>query len=216
MEMSTLDADQAVVERRYREFYELNQGLRKECPKVVKDVAFPKKKLFSKKFEGQTVEDRTRTFEKYLTYIYHQEGVIETKAFQKFFYRPHLKQATQHLKCESYDESYEEYRLALELQKKLGSSQHNLITSMCGIVETSSKLKEFERAERVGEECLDVMKYDVGDIYLLGLLQSVIEVKKSLRKPTEPMRGVLKECLKKAGCDRESIQSLRVLLVKKF
>lgn len=216
MEVSRFDSDQAVIERRYSEFYQLNQSLRKECPKVMKDVKFPQKKLFSKKFEGQTVEDRMRMFEKFLRYIYHQESVIETKAFQNFFYRPHLRQATQHLKCESYEESYEEYRLALELQKKLGSSKQNKITSMCGIVETSKKLKEYERAETVGEECLDLLTYDVSDAFLLGLLQSVIDAKKRLRKPTEEMKAMLKECSRKCGCDQDSIQTLRVLLVKKF
>lgn len=214
MEVPKMDCDRAIIERRFSEFSKLHNGLKKECPKTVANVPFPSKKFFSRNFDDTLIEERSRKLEKYLRYVYHQPGVPETKAFRKFFYRPHLKEATQRLKCEEYRNSYDQYRLALQLQKKLGSNQDEMVVSMCGVVETCRNLKNYEEAEEIGSECLELLQYDVQNPYLLPLMHAVIDARKRLFMNTDGIKRKLKECEKVTAFDLESIKTLRELSVE--
>ena len=216
MEMPKLDSDRAIIERRYSDFYAFHTALLKECPAVAKIVTFPKKKMLTSNFDNAVIEERSRQFEKYLRYIFHQEGVSETNAFQNFFYKPHLVEATQLLKCEDYKNSYNEYRLALQLEKKLNASKTEMIATMCGIVETLKNMKKFEQAEEMGSECLELMQYDVSNAYLLPLIHAVLEARKRLFMNVDGIKEKLKYCEKKTTFDIESVKTLRELAVKRY
>ena len=74
MEVPKLDTDQAIIERRFNDFNNLHKGIRKECPNAIKEAQFPKKELFGN-YNSNLLEARGRMFEKYLRYIFHQQGV---------------------------------------------------------------------------------------------------------------------------------------------
>jgi len=218
METPHLDSDKAIIERRYNEFHALHKHLRKECPQVMKRVpAFPKKKFFGNSFQTYHIEDRCRLFEKYLRYLYHQDEVIGTKAFKEFFIKPHLKQATGLLKCEQYNESCTQYQLALHLQKKLGhTDRDDMVTAMCGVIETCKNMKDYKRAMETGNACLEFLNYDLSSPFLLGLMQSVMDARKREMVPLDDLKVKFRECLRHSACDPDSIKTLRELLVRRF
>ncbi|XP_066917231.1 sorting nexin-20-like [Clytia hemisphaerica] len=228
METPGLDADKAIIERRYNEFNALHKGLRKEFPKVMKNVPhFPRKKFFGSSLLKNLVEDRCRLFEKYLRYLYHQEGVAESKAFQKFFVKSHLKHATELLKCEQYEESCKQYQLAAHLQKKLGTgNMEDRIIALCGVVETCKNMSDYKLANIRGTECLEILKlssnptqYDVSNPFLLGLMTSVIDARKRENVDVQSWKGLdidFRKCKEQSSNGHDQIESLRVLLVKKY
>ena len=215
MKMPGLDVDKAIIERRYNDFCNLQKGLRKECPLVMKNMPhFPRKKLFGGNFKKSLVEDRCRLFEKYLRYIYHQEGVVRTKAFQRFFIKPHLKAATQALMCEQYQESFTQYQLAAHMQQKLGRvDREDMIYALSGVVETSKNLKNYKCVIQAGSECLKVLDFDVSHPFLLALMKSVLDGRKHEMLPDEKLKEHFRDCLERSAYDLTTIKTLRELLV---
>lgn len=218
MEVPGLDVDRAIIERRYNEFYTLQKGLRKECGDVMKQVpTFPRKRFFGRNFEKHHIEDRCRLFEKYLRFLYHQQGVIRSKAFQRFFIKPHLEKATERLKCEQFEESLTQYQLAAHLQRKLGRvDRDDMIVALSGVVETCKNLKDYKRVVSAGTECMEHLDYDLSHPFLLALMQSVIDARKREMLPLDELKAKFRDCLDRSVYDQNSIKSLRELLVRRY
>jgi len=216
METPNLDVDKTYITRRFNQFYELHKNLKTELPQLMSNIPFPKKKYFSMGINDSIIEERSRKLEKYLQYIYHQEGVKHTKAFRKFFYEPHLILATSHLMCEDYVQSCQEYQLGYNLQKKLEDINQNVIPTLCGLIEVCRNLEEYKKVEELGTECLDLLQYDIENLYLLPLLQCVIDARKRLRLNCDWLKTKLKECKQNCRYEIESIQTLRQLSVKRY
>lgn len=215
MEVPKLDTDQAIIERRYSDFLSLHKGLRKDIPTVLKDVPFPKKELFGN-YDNDLLEIRGRKFEKYLRYIFHQQGVRQCPAFKEFFYLRHLRQATACLRSEDYMESQEQFRIGLKLQKKLQDSEKEIAATLCALVEVSRSQYKFVDAEQFASEALEKIQYDIDDVYLLPLLKASIDLRLKLRMDFVWLRDKLRQVESRTRFDLDSQASLRELAVKRF
>ncbi|XP_047135349.1 uncharacterized protein LOC105848502 isoform X1 [Hydra vulgaris] len=213
MKDTGFDADQIKIERSFSNFSDLHDRLKKECPYAVQSIDFPKKTMF-RPTENEAVE-RSRYLKKYLTFVAHQGDVMKSNAFQHFFCIPHIKKATELLKCEEYSRSRTEYFLAFQLQKKLDANKEEIIPTICGAIETNKNLKDFKAVNDLGEECLSLLSDDNSNPYLLPLLYSVIDARKRLNLDTSQLQIKLRECDRKGKHDSE-IETLRELLVRRY
>ena len=212
MEVPQLDRDGAVIERRYNDFLNLHQGLKKECPEAVRHLPFPKKVLFTKSLNDSIIKVRSRQFQKYLRYIYHQPRVKDCKSFKEFFYLPHLRSATMSLRYENYPVSYENYKLAMHLQRKLQVDEDELIYTICSLVEVCRSQRKYEEADSLASDALDRLQYDPKQIWLLPLLKATLEVRKKLLVSSTWLRDKVIECENMNTGDQDV--TLRELAVK--
>lgn len=193
-EARRFDTDRTILDRRYSDFRKLHKTLKTECPDIVRSVSFPKKEMFGKNFDGAVLEDRSRQFEKYLSYVFHQEGASDTKAFREFFYVPHLRQATMSLRCDEYQDCYELYKTCLHLQRKLGDQESEILKTLCSLVEVCRSMRKYDEADRFAVEALDKLQYDVSASYLLPLIRVALEVRKKMMLNTSWLKMKLAEC----------------------
>eukprot|EP00795_Rhopilema_esculentum_P001653 gene1653-16120_t len=215
MEVPKLDTDQAIIERRYSDFNNLHKGVRKECPNALKDVAFPKKELFGN-YDNTLLETRGRKFEKYLRYIFHQQGVRASNAFKEFFYLRHLKLGTAYLRSEDYPESFEEFKTGLHLQKKLQDAEIEIVATLCALTEICKRQHKFVEAEQYASQGLELLQYDINSIYLLPLMKIAIDLRIKLRMDLTGLREKLRNVESKTSFDFDSQITLRELAVKRF
>ena len=215
MEVPKLDTDQAIIERRYSDFYTLHKGLRREIPAAIKDVPFPKKELFGN-YDNELLETRGRKFEKYLRYIFHQQGVRQCQAFKEFFYLYHLRIATECLRSEDYAESQEQFRVGLQLQKKLHDSSYEIAATTCSLVEVCRAQQKFVDAEQYASQALEIIQYDVDNIYLLPLMKVTIDLRVKLQIDFAWLHDKLRQIETRTRFDVDSQVTLRELAVKKY
>ena len=214
MEVPKLDTDQAIIERRYSDFHNLHKALRKEIPAAVKDVPFPKKELFGN-YDKDLLETRGRKFEKYLRYIFHQQGVWQCQAFKEFFYLHHLRIGTECLRSEDYAEGQEQFRVGLQLQKKLQDSSYEIASTICALVEICRAQQKFLDAEQYASQALEIIQYDIDNIYLLPLMKVTIDLRVKLRIDFAWLHDKLRQIESRTGFDVDSQITLRELTVKK-
>ena len=215
MEVPKLDTDQAIIERRYSDFHNLHKGLRKECPNALKDVAFPKKELFGN-YDNTLLETRGRKFEKYLRFVFHQQGVRQCQAFKDFFYVRHLKMGTECLRSEDYTECIEQFRLGMQLQRKLHDSEREIVATLCALVEVCKVQRKFVEAEQYATQALELLQYDIDNPYLLPLIKTTIDLRVKLKMDFSWLHNKLRTVEAKTAFDLDSPVTLRELAVKKF
>jgi len=215
MEVPKLDTDQAIIERRYSDFHNLHRGLRKEIPAAIKNVPFPKKEFFGN-YDNELLERRGRKFEKYLRYIFHQQGVRHCQAFKEFFYLHHLRAATECLRSEDYTESQEQFRIGLQLQKKLQDSSYEIASTLCALVEVCRAQQKFVDAEQYASQALEIVQYNVDNVYLLPLMKSTIDLRIKLKLDFAWLHDKLRQIESKTRFDVDSQVTLRELAVRKY
>ena len=215
MEVPKLDRDQAIIERRYSDFHSLHQGIRKECPSGIKEAQFPKKELFGN-YDNDLLETRGRKFEKYLRYIFHQQGIRQCEAFRDFFYVRHLKNAAACLRSEDYPECNEQYRIGLQLQRKLQDSDKEVVATLCGLVEVCKVQRKVLDAEKYAAEALELLQYEIDNPYLLPLIKATIDLRCKLKMDFNWLHNKLRDVERRTGYDLDSPVSLRELAVKRY
>ena len=215
MEVPKLDTDQAIIERRYSDFLNLHKSIRKDIPAAVKDVPFPKRELFGN-YDSELLETRGRKFEKYLRYIFQQQGVRQCQAFKDFFYLRHLTLATACLRSEDYAESKEQFRIGLQLQKKLQDEEKEIAATLCSLVEVCRAQHNFLDAEQYATQALELMQYDIDNAYLLPLMKATIDLRLKLRMDFAWLHDKLRQVESRTRFDLDSQVTLRELAVKRY
>eukprot|EP00794_Sanderia_malayensis_P018588 gene18588-20454_t len=215
MEVPKLDIDQAIIERRYSDFLKLHQGIRKQCPNAIKEAQFPKKELFGN-YDKTLLERRGRKFEKYLRYIFHQQGVRHCPAFKEFFYVRHLRNAAACLCSEDYPECLEQYRVGLQLQRKLHDSAGEITATLCGLVEVCRVQRLIVEGEKYATQALEILQYNVDNAYLLPLIKVTIDLRCKLKIDFNFLHSKLREVESRTRFDLDSPVTLRELAVKRY
>ena len=215
MEVPKLDTDQAIIERRYSDFLNLHKGIRKDVPTALKDIPFPKKELFGN-YDKELLDQRGRKFEKYLRYIFQQQGVSQCKAFKEFFYLRHLKLGTACLRSEDYSESLEQFWIGLKLQKKLQDREKEIVATLSALVEVCKAQHKLVDAEKFASEALGLILYDTDNVYLLPLLKVSIDLRMKLKMDSALLHTELTQVEARTRFDLDSQVTLRELAVKKY
>ena len=212
-----MDRDKAIIERRFNDFEKLHTDLKAELPESIRNINFPKRRFFISNFSDKVIEERVQRFQKYLNFIFHQDQVKDTVAFKSFFYNRHLHNASCLLNSWDYEASCKEFILAYNLQKKLEDDISEIIPTLCGLVEVYKNLKDYEKINYYGLECLRMLDEDLSNPYLLPLIFSLKEARQHLSLDVQWLQQKYKECKELIGIhDRRSIKTLRELTSKRF
>lgn len=89
---TTADANPTTIERRYTDFLKLYDGLKKEFPQQIANVAFPKKKILGN-FNSELISERALAFENFLDYIISVSALRDSAQFLAFLQDDELDKA---------------------------------------------------------------------------------------------------------------------------
>lgn len=93
---STMDEQPAKIERRYTDFRDLYQCLKRELPNELASVNFPSKVLMGN-FSAELIAERSAAFETFLTHIARNTKLRDSEAFLRFLQHDELTRACQYL-----------------------------------------------------------------------------------------------------------------------
>ncbi|XP_005096793.1 sorting nexin-21 [Aplysia californica] len=80
----TTRSTQTVVIRRYSDFENLHQRLKKKFPPLMSNISFPRK-ILTGNFTSQTIAKRSTAFEQYLAHLFSHFEVRYSQEFMEFF-----------------------------------------------------------------------------------------------------------------------------------
>ncbi|XP_033117190.1 sorting nexin-21-like [Anneissia japonica] len=169
------DTSQALIDRRYTEFYLLNKVLKRKYPHIMEHVSFPKKAITGN-YRHHFIAERSRAFEQFLTHIYTFEEIRNCPEFQDFFYNRDLKTAFKYISAGDFQEAIPFLQNALHLQEKmLGEKHQDTIRTLCALVVAYSSLEDGDSHASAFAECaLQCIGEDGTNPFLISLLQTVI------------------------------------------
>lgn len=101
------DSNPTTIERRYTDFLKLYESLKKECPKLVENVAFPKKRIMGN-FNSDLISERAVAFENFLDYILTVGELKDSPSFLNFLQDEELTKA-----CRLIDERRNEIAIPI-------------------------------------------------------------------------------------------------------
>ncbi|XP_030240973.1 sorting nexin-21 isoform X1 [Drosophila navojoa] len=93
---STMDEQPAKIERRYTDFRDLYQCLKRELPNELASVNFPSKVLMGN-FSAELIAERSAAFETFLTHIARNPKLRDSEGFLRFLQHDELTRACQYL-----------------------------------------------------------------------------------------------------------------------
>ncbi|XP_034472845.1 sorting nexin-21 [Drosophila innubila] len=93
---NVMDAQPVKIERRYTDFRELYQCLKREHPNELSNLTFPNKVLMGN-FSSELIGERSEAFEAFLTRIDEQTKLRDSNAFLRFLQHEELTKACQFL-----------------------------------------------------------------------------------------------------------------------
>ncbi|XP_077983442.1 sorting nexin-21-like [Glandiceps talaboti] len=209
------DSSQALIERRYSEFHRLNNQLRRRYPELMQNVAFPKKTITGN-FKLQTIAERSRAFEQFLSHIFSFEEVRATPEFEEFFYNRDLKLAYHYISVGEYQEAIPLLQNGLHLQEKiLGESHSCVIETLCALVVTYCHIESDAHAHSYAKAALDLINDDDRNIFLVPLVQTMIGICWRIGKDKRHLESQLSRHVNDA-IDAESRPQLQELVMMRF
>lgn len=211
-----LDNDRAVVERRYSDFIKLHKELKKIAPELISKVQIPKKVIGKRNFDPETIQERSRDFEKFLGFVYSADVVRGSAAFKEFFYLPDLKRACSHIRGGRFLDSLRLLLNALHLQQKLGDGHQDTVATIGSIVVAYENTGHYKEAEQYAGAALDIIKHNVSSAYLIPLLSTRAELCWRIGKEKQDIEKQLKQVQKVSGIEVENACTLRELAVNRY
>ncbi|XP_013182900.2 sorting nexin-20 [Amyelois transitella] len=128
------DTDPANVERRYTNFLELYNGLRKEYPSLLSGVSFPRKMMVGN-FDPDLISSRCSAFESLLELIASESRLRESPAAITFFQDTELNEAKRLIHEEKYDKALSILETSFKLLNKVYTDRSRVVLcALCRIV----------------------------------------------------------------------------------
>ncbi|ALC39085.1 CG3077 [Drosophila busckii] len=93
---NVMDEQPAKIERRYTDFRELYQCLKREQPQALNNISFPSKVLMGN-FSPELIGERSIAFEDFLTHVAGQVKLRDSEPFLRFLQHEELTKACQYL-----------------------------------------------------------------------------------------------------------------------
>ncbi|XP_071487536.1 sorting nexin-21-like isoform X2 [Diadema antillarum] len=205
------DTSQAIIERRYSEFHELNKDLRRRFPHIMDSVIFPKKAVTGN-YKHQFIAERSRAFEHFLTQIFQHEDIRTSAEFQEFFYNQDLRRAYNYMLKRNFEEALPFLQNALHLQEKMIGERHqDTIRTLCAIIVVYlSRLESQPHVLGYAEKALSDIGDDQTNPFLIPLLQTLIGVRWRLHKDKRDLEARLAQYVKPGlpTCDMPTLEEL--------
>ncbi|CAG9098614.1 unnamed protein product [Plutella xylostella] len=132
------DPDPANVERRYTHFCDLYNGLKKEFPKELSAISFPRKIVMGN-FDPSIISTRCTAFESLLTLISNESRLRESPAAIAFFQDVELNEARRKLDEGKYDQALFLLEMSFKLLNKVYTDRSRVVLSaLCRVVACAS------------------------------------------------------------------------------
>ena len=177
------------------------------------DIAFPKK-VVTGNFKPETIAQRSRAFEQYLSHIYTIDILRLSTEFAEFFYKKDLKDAYELLANGQFSEALPILKTAMHLQQRLlGEGHEEVIKTQCALVAACCETGQMILAQGFSEIALQCIGKDDHNDYLPSLLQLSIRLCWKLGKDKVDLES-RQAALKERGLDVDSPPPLLKLVLE--
>ncbi|XP_067007297.2 sorting nexin-21 [Anabrus simplex] len=207
---AVLDPNPAVIERRYTDFLELYESLRREFPQLMAGVGFPKKVLLGN-FAPGVISQRSASFESLLEYAASEQRLRDSPFLTEFLQGREQREARRWMEAERYDQAVPLLENNFRLLNKLHTDRHPAVMmALCRLVACSHADPTATASERYAD--LALCRYEaVSDADLLQfyvpLLQLCVRLWWTLGRDKRPLEARLSD-LKRRGIKVDGCPSL--------
>ncbi|XP_027198565.2 sorting nexin 21 [Dermatophagoides pteronyssinus] len=155
-----LETEPAIIERRYSEFRNFYNAIRRKYPLLLKDVIFPKK-IFIGNFSAEVIAERSLSFQKFLTYCLSLTEIRSSKEFAQFLYYPELREAKNCLKFIRLEEAASILENVYYIQDKLsshsGRPDRQLIHTLCCLIGCLNAVDNTTDAKKLARKTFEML-----------------------------------------------------------
>lgn len=123
------DLTPSVIERRYTQFEALYNGLKKEFPGLMSEIAFPKK-AFTGNFNNELISTRSTAFEALLAHIATESKLRMSKPMQTFLQESELGEAKELFDTQSYALAFDKFQSVFKLLNKVRLPLFNCVIKL--------------------------------------------------------------------------------------
>ncbi|CAL1538641.1 unnamed protein product, partial [Lymnaea stagnalis] len=143
-----------LVKRRYSDFENLHQQLKKKYPPAMTNISFPRK-VFTGNFTSETIAKRSTAFEQYLAHLFSYFEIRYSYDFMYFFVQDDFTTAIQCFLNKDYSTAACSFEKTLPVIEKLyGDSHPHVFNCLCGLVISYSNMEKYAVAEACAEVAL--------------------------------------------------------------
>ena len=211
-----IDSDKAIIERRYSDFYKLHKSLKKMFPTFINTLEFPEKKMYGN-LNDSLIRKRCQMLQKFVQETYEKKEIRISDTFKKFFYLSSLQQGCQYICGGNFEEALQFLLNGLHLQQKLAlDSNEEIIATLCNTAECYKSLKNYEEVVKYCMAALELLEESASNIYLVPVLQTLVEASAILGQNTNEAERRLKEIINLNQIEVDHMATLRELAVKRF
>lgn len=209
-----LDKSPAKLDRRYSDFRNLNSSLRHQYSSAMQHVKFPPK-LLSGNYKAETIAQRSRIFEQYLSHIFTIDIIRVSPELGDFFYGKDLREGYRRIENGDYSGSLVHLRTAWQLQSKLrGDADSMSIATLSAIVSAYAAMENDAMACFHAEHALACIGTTI-DRHLVSLLRLAIRLCWKLGRDKHRLEARLQE-LRNLGVRVDDSVSLLELVVNRI
>lgn len=203
------------IEKRFTDLSCLNTTLRKRFSQLMRDISFPSKRI-SGNFRAETIANRSRSFEQYLSHLFSIEMIRTSSEFTDFFYGPRLREGYRLIQNGIYTDALPFLILSWKLQTKiLGNCNVETVSTLCAVVACYTSLEQDSQAEMYAELALESIANDDRNPHLIPLLKLHIRLCWKMGKDKKKLELRL-ETLKQKGHEVDGSLSLLEQVVNRF
>ncbi len=211
----SIASTEAIIERRYSHFDRLHTALKKAYPVQMRDIAFPKK-ILTGNFKAETIAQRSRAFEQFLTHVYSVSLLRVSIEFNRFFYESDLVQAYSNIHQGEYKTALPRLKTIVLLQQGLlGDTHIETAHTLCALVAVTSALEQDVVAQQYAETALLCFHKESVSEYLAPLLSLSIRLCWKLGKEKKDLES-WQQLLHTQGVAVDTAPSLLEVIKKQY
>lgn len=155
-----LETKPAIIERRYSEFLNFYNSIKRKYPGLLKDIIFPKKILIGN-FSPEVIAERSLAFQKFLTYCLSVSEIRFSREFATFLYVPELKETKKCLTAIHLEEAACILENVYFIQDKLavhsGKPSAQLIHTMCCLIGCLNAVDNTSEARMLADRTFEIL-----------------------------------------------------------
>ncbi|GFO43510.1 sorting nexin-21-like [Plakobranchus ocellatus] len=200
--------NETVIIRRYSDFENLHQRLKKRFPSIMSQISFPRK-ILTGNLTSSTIAKRSTAFEQYLTHIFSQFDLRYSQEFMEFFVQEDFHDAVQLFLACDFTKAAELFEQILPILDKLyGDSHPHVFHCLCALVVSYIRVDRTQVALTCTEAALKCSG-SANDEFIISLLQTAVRLSWTLGKDKGDLEKRL-EALKAQGDQRNGVKSSSV------
>ncbi|XP_062583019.1 sorting nexin-21-like [Saccostrea cucullata] len=163
-----------IIEKRYSDFSDLNTKLKKCFHKDMELISFPGK-LVMGNFTDETIAQRSRAFEQFLTHIFTIDSLRFSDELKNFLYQERMQEGLESIHRGNFSHCVAVMEKYLPVQERVMGDQHSdVVCTLCVLSVCHQKLGDREAALEYAESALSCINDDQTSPFLVPLLDHTI------------------------------------------